>query len=1501
MTTINLPQNLISTSDQSIDPTTIDQSSSTAIDQKNSSIPLTTDTNSTNHPIAKSNTNSSIIKNCRSRRSTSTFLQTRAHTSDLLGLKTQGLPLRFRQLSVYSNSSDHILVLNLPRAFIQLFTTPLLKITTLIDRYLLSRELINPRTIRVLSHLNGLLHQSELLLVLGRPGSGVTSTLRTLSSTEAKFSLIDGQLDYGSLVPKALRQLGLQSEIVLVEESDDHFGSLTLGQTLALAARCKTPERRSDGISRQDWSMNEISAWIKAFRLNLSNWNTPVGSSHVHGLSGGERRRVSILEGLMTDCSILCLDNATAGLDSSTAIQMIDSLKEWARLGKRSAIVGLRQASDSLYSQFDKLLLLYSGHQIYFGPITEAVKYFEDLGFERAQAQPAADFLCAVTDPETCRIRDGYQDRVPRSPIDFVKAYEHSKQYNTLKHEMIEYESLYPSSGPAHHVLHANRAKKDGWTANASPYTVNYFRQVAYLVLRQWALIRADIRPYMTKTIVNVMLSLIIGSLFYQLPATTEAAFTRGSVLFLSILFNGYLQLSELANTLAGRPIVQRHRRFGFYSPGALALARTISDLPLIAFQVSLFGSITYFMAGLQADIPHFLTYLLIVYATALNLTAIFRMFASLSPSFDEAMRYCGITLNILVVYAGYFIPTPTIRPGLRWIRYYIDPISYAYEAVLANEFRGLELKCSEQHIVPNGPSYNNTAYQTCAVPGAQVGSLIVKGEEYLKESYEFSSDHLVPNLLSIIGLALIFFFASIWFSSTLDFFKLGAVRVFKDGESFRKKLKKLEGIEESEESKEGEETNDSDDNPARAHLLDVHDGLVGDSLSQFDPAVVTFKDLSWSVKTQSGSVDLLTGITGYIQPGECTALMGASGAGKTTLLNVIAGRLSSEVDGSMSGRVLVDGRSPSLETYKSIGFVGQIDCHCEKSTVREALRFSALLRQPRSVPRWAKLADVERVMEMLGLVSIADAIIGTPEAGLGLEDRKRLSIAVELVARPRVLCVDEPVSGLEGRAAAHIIQLLCSLAKGTGLGVIVTIHQPSKEMFEQFDRLLLLERGGRTVYFGPRERAVEWFEDRVIGNRCGVGMNPAEYLIEMVSGDEDEDEEEDEEEEGERSHLNGSDSVTSPEQSNRKPTVEGSIIVTDPRGRQSIVVRESHALRWLQSREQIEVISKLDELSQQTVGYPATDASRGAQTWSEEVLELTRRCSLHFWRDSVFSFTQLFTSLVIGGLIGLSFGTQEPLSLSGLKSRVFSVFLILFVPPVIMNQLIMKSFSLKNVYQLRESRSGVYRKSSLTLGFVLAELPYCIVSGLIFWITWFWGGYRKLIISIGFVTWAIWISGLAPTIGVVANLLPFFLVSMEAFNGSLIPYAQMPFYWRWMYWISPFQWYVRAVLSLVLHDVSVRCVDHEWVNIIPPPSMTCEEYMSDFGRVNEQCQYCPYSNGDEFVDELLGTKAAYQQSYHVLGIFFIYVLLNLLLVWVFGRDEIWRRKKSGKGKIGLL
>lgn len=144
-----------------------------------------------------------------------------------------------------------------------------------------------------------------------------------------------------------------------------------------------------------------------------------------------------------------------------------------------------------------------------------------------------------------------------------------------------------------------------------------------------------------------------------------------------------------------------------------------------------------------------------------------------------------------------------------------------------------------------------------------------------------------------------------------------------------------------------------------------------------------------------------------------------------------------------------------------------QQDLHLDTATVREALEFSALLRQSAEIPRAEKLAHVERVLDMLDMRSYADAVVGTPGEGLNVEQRKRLSIGVELAARPRLLLfLDEPTSGLDSQTSWSVSQLIKKLTR-RGQAVLCTIHQPSALLFDQFDRLLLLAPGGKTVYFG--------------------------------------------------------------------------------------------------------------------------------------------------------------------------------------------------------------------------------------------------------------------------------------------------------------------------------------------------------------------------------------------------------------------------------------------------
>ncbi|ETO80147.1 hypothetical protein F444_05278, partial [Phytophthora nicotianae P1976] len=185
---------------------------------------------------------------------------------------------------------------------------------------------------------------------------------------------------------------------------------------------------------------------------------------------------------------------------------------------------------------------------------------------------------------------------------------------------------------------------------------------------------------------------------------------------------------------------------------------------------------------------------------------------------------------------------------------------------------------------------------------------------------------------------------------------------------------------------------------------------------------------------------------------------MGSSGAGKTTLMDVIAGR---KTGGKITGQILLNGYpATDLAIRRSTGYCEQMDIHSESATIREALTFSAFLRQGADVPDSFKYDSVNECLELLDLHPIADQII----RGSSVEQMKRLTIGVELAAQPSVLFLDEPTSGLDARSAKLIMDGVRKVAN-TGRTVVCTIHQPSTEVFSVFDSLLLLKRGGETVF----------------------------------------------------------------------------------------------------------------------------------------------------------------------------------------------------------------------------------------------------------------------------------------------------------------------------------------------------------------------------------------------------------------------------------------------------
>ena len=205
---------------------------------------------------------------------------------------------------------------------------------------------------------------------------------------------------------------------------------------------------------------------------------------------------------------------------------------------------------------------------------------------------------------------------------------------------------------------------------------------------------------------------------------------------------------------------------------------------------------------------------------------------------------------------------------------------------------------------------------------------------------------------------------------------------------------------------------------------------------------------------------------------------------------------------GVISGSMLVDGNPRDDSFQRQTGYVQQQDLHLHTSTVREALSFSALLRQPPKYSRAEKLAYVDTVITLLEMSSYSDAVIGVPGEGLNVEQRKRLTIGVELAARPQLLLfLDEPTSGLDSQTSWSICNLMERLTR-SGQAILCTIHQPSAMLFQRFDRLLLLAKGGRTVYFGEIGKGSYTMIDYFVRNGargCPPGANPAEYMLEVI------------------------------------------------------------------------------------------------------------------------------------------------------------------------------------------------------------------------------------------------------------------------------------------------------------------------------------------------------------------------------------------------------------------
>ena len=1333
----------------------------------------------------------------------------------------------------------------------------------------------HPPTRTLLNDFTGVVRNGEVMLVLGRPGSGCSTFLKVIANQRASYAKVTGDVSYGGISAEK-QKAHYRGEVGYNAEDDQHLPSLNVWQTLTFSLLNKTKKREKGEINII------VDALMKMFGISHTK-HTLVGDEYTRGISGGERKRVSIAETLATKSTVVCWDNSTRGLDASTALDYANSLRIMTDVSNRTTLVTLYQAGEGIYELMDKVLVIDEGRMMFQGPANEAKRYFIDMGFECPERETTADFLTSVTDSKQRIVRKGFEARVPRTAKEFEDTFRNSDHYRNLLADVSDYERHLGTTdyGDAKEFEQSVKEQKSRRVPEKSSYTVSFLRQIAACTRREFWLVLGDRPTLYTKAFIIFANAFIVGSLFYKQPESTEGAFSRGGTLFFSVLFLGWLQLSELMRAVSGRNVIARHRQYAFYRPSAVVIARTIADFPLLLPQVIVFCIIIYFIANLDVDVSKFFIFLLFVYTSVINTTALYRMFAALSPRIDDAVRFSGTGFNLLVIFAGYAIPKPQLLHQKIWFGwlYYLNPLSYAFEAVLTNEFHGKVMDCSPSQLVPQGPGIQ-PQYQGCAIGGSQPGSPTITGERYLDQTYGYHRSRLWPNFGVLVAFTVLYILITALATETFSFVRAGGgALLFKKSSKAKKQVGQkpppndiekgdrpgqtsLSSSPSRHEDSEKREKGEINSGSTSTDSLSKEKGLPKTSSSE---SVFTWTGVNYSVPYQGSHKQLLYDINGYAKPGVMVALMGASGAGKTTLLNTLSQR---QRMGITEGEMLVDGKTLGPEFKRITGFVEQMDLHEMTATIREAIEFSAILRQERQIPKQEKLKYVDEIIDLLELRDIEDAVLYS----LGVEQRKRVTIGVELAAKPSLLFLDEPTSGLDSQSAYSIIHFLKRLA-AAGHGIICTIHQPSSILIQQFDMILALNPGGQTFYFGPvgdnGSAVAKYFGDREV--QCPPKKNIAEFILETA--------------------------------------IKG--------GKRSDGKRLNWADEWSRSEENKALLTEIAQINTDRYPLPRPSADiqhEFASPLSLQTTALTKRMFLQHWRDPGYLYGKLFVAVILGIFNGFTFYKLGN-TVTDMQSRMFTSFLIILVPPTVVNGVVPKFYGNLALWMFREHPSRIYGWVAFTTANIVTEIPWAIVSSAIYWGIWYWAvglpgdastaGYVYFMTLLFFLfqaSWGQWICAFAPSFTVISNVLPFFFVMFGLFNGVIQPYARMNvFYKYWIYYLLPSTYWIGGVVAALLRDIPVRCATTEIAYFNPPPGgITCSQHASSFvtqqGRgyltnpdatSPQVCGYCPYSDGVEYMRTL---NVSPGDKWRNLGIFWLFVVSNWALVYFF----VWTVRIKG-------
>ncbi|XP_057840627.2 ABC transporter G family member 35-like isoform X2 [Cryptomeria japonica] len=1204
----------------------------------------------------------------------------------------------------------------------------------------------------ILKNVSGIVKPSRITLLLGQPGSGKSTLLLALAGRLDKKLKVSGSVTYNG---HPLEEFVPQKTSAYISQNDLHVGAMTVRETLDFSAKCQGVGQKYAILSELDRREKqagilpdtEVDLFMKAtsvegvqsslqtdYALKILGLDicadTVAGDEMFRGISGGQKKRLTTGEIIVGPKTTLFMDEISTGLDSSTTYQIVKCLQQFCSHMKATIVMSLLQPAPETFELFDDIILLSEGQVVYHGPRKYVLEFFQNCGFRCPERKGAADFLQEVT---SMKDQEQYwTDR--RIPYRYISVKEFADMYKRFREDRRLSRKL---SVPDNKV---SRRKQSPILSKSLIPKMEIFK---ICFAKEWLLLKRNSFIYIFKAVQIIFVAFIATTVFLRTrmhQRDEQDANLYLGALFSALMTNMFNGMAELPLTLARLPVFYKQRDLLLYPAWAFSLPSLLLSIPISFLESAVWIAITYYGIGLAPEAVRFFRHFLILFLAHQMSSSLFRFLAGLCRTTTVSNIGAALTLLLVCLFGGVIITKDNIPKWLRW-GYWCSPLSYAQTSIVLNEM--LDAR------------WNKVSFKSS--PNLALGLLE-------RRNINPNADWYWIGAAALLGFSVLFNFL---FTISLAYLNpLGKHQVIiseKMLTQMNRRSTKTEII--------------STD-------LDVETGGLkkrGMALP-FKPLAMSFTNVNYFVdmpremKEQGETEDklqLLRNVTGAFRPGVLTALMGVTGAGKTTLMDVLAGR---KTGGYIEGDIRISGFPKKQETFARIsGYCEQTDIHSPQITVRESLLYSAFLRLPKEVDNNTKTAFVDEILELVELEGLRDALVGLPGVtGLSIEQRKRLTIAVELVANPSIIFMDEPTSGLDARSAAIVIRTVRNTVD-TGRTVVCTIHQPSIDIFESFDELLLMKTGGQVIYAGPlgqnSEKVVEYFEAFPGVPNISYKQNPATWMLEVSSG----------------------------------------------------TVEQFHGIDFAERYKNSTLYKRNISLAEELCNPPpgAKDLHFPTQ-FSQSFFEQFKFClwkqNWSYWRSPDYNSIRILISFVVGALVGSIFwqlgGKQDN------NTNIFNIIggmysAVLFIG--VMNcQTVQPLVAVERIVFYRERAAGMYSAIPYALAQVTIEIPYTIFQTVVYTIIvygmigfkwtipkFLWFFFINFISFLYFIYYGMMTVSITPNLQVATVLAGACVSLFGLFSGFFISRKKIPPWWVWYYWICPLAWTVYGLIVSQYGDIT--------------------------------------------------------------------------------------------------